>query len=143
VIEHLGVGEIVYVFRGAAEVQELFKFSQTNCFKLFLQEIFDRLYIMSSRLLNLDDPLCVSHREFLKHQFKGVFLILNQGKLMSLGWDDFLIKKCLKPLKFHKNSVLHQSKVGKVWAQVVYLVGVPSIKWAECSEFSHRFQVLG
>ena len=137
-LEHQGVRQVVDVFRGAGEVDELgHRRDLGTGLRLFLEEILDRLDVVIGGRLDRLDALGIGHR-------KGVGDAVEQrdgvgGKRRHFG-DVGFGRQRLQPLDFDDDAVSDQRILAEEVAQRRGLAAIAAIerrKGSECGQF-HR-----
>jgi len=123
--QHQGIGQIVDVFRGAREMDELHLRSQLRmALNLFLEEILHSLHVVIGGGFDLLDALGVCQRKILGY---GV----QKGSAGVAQWRRFRDLRrggqSLQPANFDNDAIADQGEFAEIGAQGVGLVAVAAV----------------
>jgi hypothetical protein len=120
------VGEVVDVFRGAGEMDELAHLHHfRDAGQAVFHPVFDRLDVVVGDLLDILDRLGVGLRKIVRQRVQ-----LCEGS-RGEGWnfgDGGLVRERLEPFDFHLDAIADQGILAEIGAQVGYLAVVAPVK---------------
>ena len=131
--QHKSVGEIVYVFGGAAKMNEFTEARRLRaCANFFTDKILNGLHVMIGRRFNRLNALCVISREAVHDIIEDVFHDRRKRRQFRNGW---LISHPLQPSNFDQDPVADQAVFTQDVAESADFACVTTVSGGKGSQF--------